>query len=98
MEISKAELRLKSLPRLAIFTHLVYIFLFNPIYLCIYFQILILVTHLLVAAADRLKHVLEKSEAPVPVFVITTNTTVITLWDRPYMFMENLGLRSINKK
>ena len=53
----------------------------NPISSCFYFEILFLGTHSLEAAA-RLKHELEKSEAPVPVFINTTNTMVVTFVGR----------------
>ena len=62
-----------------------------------YFEILFLGTHSLEAAA-RLKHELEKSEAPVPVFVNSTNTTVVTSAGQTvylYCGVQNLGDRAV---
>ena len=70
----------------------------NPISSCFYFEILFLGTHSLEAAA-RLKHELEKSEAPVPVFVNTTNTTVVTsVGQTVYLYcgVQNLGDRAVS--
>lgn len=50
-------------------------------------------------AAARLKHELEKSEAPVPVFVNTTNTTVVTSVGQTiylYCGVQNLGDRAVS--
>ena len=49
-------------------------------------------------ASARLKHELEKSEAKVPVFVNTTNSTVVTSMGQTvylYCGVHNLGDRAV---
>ena len=60
----------------------------NQIFSSFYFEITILGTHSL-EAATFLKHELEKSEAPVPDFVNTRNTMVVTsVGQTVYCFVE----------